>query len=196
MVQRCHWASSDIMIDYHDCEWGVPQHDDQKLFELLMLEGAQAGLSWETILKKRENYREAFDKFDVEKVAAYTDERLAEILQDPGIVRNRLKVRAFQSNAVKFIELQQLFGSFDAYLWDYVEGKPFQHSRGPTDEAPSNTELSDRLSASLKRRGFKFVGSTICYAFLQSAGLVNDHQVSCFRLQELRDFAGASGLNE
>ena len=196
MVQWCHWASSDIMIDYHDCEWGVPQHDDQKLFELLMLEGAQAGLSWETILKKRENYREAFDKFDVEKVAAYTDERLAEILQDPGIVRNRLKVRAFQSNAVKFIELQQLFGSFDAYLWDYVEGKPFQHSRGPTDEAPSNTELSDRLSASLKRRGFKFVGSTICYAFLQSAGLVNDHQVSCFRLQELRDFAGASGLNE
>ena len=196
MVQRCHWASSDIMIDYHDREWGVPQHDDQKLFELLMLEGAQAGLSWETILKKRENYREAFDKFDVEKVAAYTDERLAEILQDPGIVRNRLKVRAFQSNAVKFIELQQLFGSFDAYLWDYVEGKPFQHSRGPTDEAPSNTELSDRLSASLKRRGFKFVGSTICYAFLQSAGLVNDHQVSCFRLQELRDFAGASGLNE
>ena len=196
MVQRCHWASSDIMIDYHDREWGVPQHDDPKLFELLMLEGAQAGLSWETILKKRENYREAFDKFDVEKVAAYTDERLAEILQDPGIVRNRLKVRAFQSNAVKFIELQQLFGSFDAYLWDYVEGKPFQHSRGPTDEAPSNTELSDRLSASLKRRGFKFVGSTICYAFLQSAGLVNDHQVSCFRLQELRDFARASGLNE
>ena len=196
MIERCHWASSDIMIDYHDREWGVPQHDDQKLFELLMLEGAQAGLSWETILKKRENYREAFDKFDVEKVAAYTDERLAEILQDPGIVRNRLKVRAFRSNAVKFLELQEQFGSFDAYLWDYVGGKPLQHSRGPADEAPPKTDLSDKVSVDLKRRGFKFVGSTICYAFLQSAGLVNDHQVSCFRHQEVRDLAGASGLNE
>lgn len=187
MVQRCHWAISDIMVDYHDHEWGVPQHDDQKLFELLMLEGAQAGLSWETILKKREGYREAFDWFDVRKVATYTEERLAEILQDPGIVRNRLKVRAFQTNAVKFIELQELFGSFDAYLWDYVEGKPVQHSRGLDDETPSKTELSDRLSTDLKRRGFKFVGSTICYAFLQSAGLVNDHHVSCFRHRELRD---------
>ena len=191
MVQRCHWATSDIMVDYHDREWGVPQHDDQKLFELLMLEGAQAGLSWETILKKRDGYRAAFDRFDVIKVAAYTEERLAEILQDPGIVRNRLKVRAFQTNAVRFIALQEEFGSFDAYLWDYVEGKPLQHSRGFTDETPSKTALSDGLSADLKRRGFKFVGSTICYAFLQSAGLVNDHHVSCFRHQEVRDLVGA-----
>ena len=190
MVQRCHWASSDIMVDYHDREWGVPQHDDQKLFELLMLEGAQAGLSWETILKKREGYREAFDGFDVKKVAAYTEERLAEILLNPGIVRNRLKVRAFQTNAVKFLELQEEFGSFDAFLWDYVGGKPLQHSRGPNDEAPSKTELSDKVSADLKRRGFKFAGSTICYAFLQSAGLVNDHQVSCFRHHEVRDLVG------
>ena len=196
MVQRCHWASSAIMIDYHDHEWGVPQHDDQKLFELLMLEGAQAGLSWETILKKREGYREAFDRFDVKKVAAYTEERLAEILQDPGIVRNRLKVRAFQSNAVRFLELQEQFSSFDVYLWDYVGGKPLQHSRGPNDETPSKTDLSDKVSVDLKRRGFKFAGSTICYAFLQSAGLVNDHQASCFRHQEVRDLVGASGLNK
>ena len=191
MVQRCHWASSDIMVDYHDHEWGVPQHDDQKLFELLMLEGAQAGLSWETILKKRDGYREAFDGFDVQKVAAYTEERLSEILQDPGIVRNRLKVRAFQTNAVKFLELQEEFGSFDAFLWDYVGGNPLQHSRGPNDETPSKTELSDKVSTDLKRRGFKFVGSTICYAFLQSAGLVNDHHTTCFRHRELRDLAGA-----
>ena len=191
MVQRCHWATSDIMVDYHDREWGVPQHDDQKLFELLMLEGAQAGLSWETILKKREGYREAFDGFDVQKVVAYNEERLAEILQNPAIVRNRLKVRAFQTNAVKFLELQEEFGSFDAFLWDYVGGKPLQHSRGPNDEAPSKTELSDKISADLKRRGFKFAGSTICYAFLQSAGLVNDHQVSCFRHHEVRDLVGA-----
>lgn len=191
MVQRCHWAASDIMVDYHDHEWGVPQHDDQKLFELLMLEGAQAGLSWETILKKRDGYREAFDGFDVNKVAAYTEERLSEILQDPGIVRNRLKVRAFQTNALKFLELQEEFGSFDAFLWDYVGGNPLQHSRGATDEAPSKTALSDMFSADLKRRGFKFVGSTICYAFLQSAGLVNDHHTTCFRHQELRDLAGA-----
>ena len=190
MVQRCHWASSDIMVDYHDHEWGVPQHDDRKLFELLMLEGAQAGLSWETILKKREGYRAAFDRFDVKKVAAYTEERLAEILQNPAIVRNRLKVRAFQTNAVKFIALQEEFGSFDAYLWDYVGGKPLQHSRGPSDDAPSKTALSDRFSADLKRRGFKFVGSTICYAFLQSAGLVNDHHLTCFRHRELRDLVG------
>ena len=190
MVQRCHWASSDIMVDYHDREWGVPQHDDQKLFELLMLEGAQAGLSWETILKKREGYREAFDGFDVKKVAAYTEERLAEILLNPAIVRNRLKVGAFQTNAVKFLDLQEEFGSFDAFLWEYVGGKPLQHSRCPNDEAPSKTELSDKVSAGLKRRGFKFVGSTICYAFLQSAGLVNDHHVSCFRHQEVRDLAG------
>ena len=191
MVQRCHWAASDIMVDYHDHEWGVPQHDDRKLFELLMLEGAQAGLSWETILKKREGYREAFDWFDVKKVATYTEERLAEILQNPGIVRNRLKVRAFQTNAVKFLELQEEFGSFDAFLWDYVDGNPLQHSRGPNDETPSKTELSDRVSTDLKRRGFKFVGSTICYAFLQSAGLVNDHHATCFRHQELRDLVGA-----
>lgn len=185
MATRCDWATTGIMIDYHDREWGVPVHDDQKLFELLMLEGAQAGLSWEIILRKRESYREAFDHFNVEKVAAYGEERLAELLLNPGIVRNRLKVRAFVQNAAMFLYLQKQFGSFDAYLWQFVGGKPLQNSRADMGDVPSKTDLSDTLSADLKRHGFKFVGSTICYAFLQSAGLVNDHLVSCFRRQEI-----------
>ena len=150
-----------------------------------MLEGAQAGLSWETILRKREGYREAFDHFNVEKVAAYGEERMAELLLNPGIVRNRLKVRAFVQNAAMFLELQRQFGSFDAYLWEFVAGKQLQHSRTGMADVPPKTDLSDTLSADLKRHGFKFVGSTICYAFLQSAGLVNDHLVFCFRYQEV-----------
>ena len=178
------------MIQYHDQEWGVPQHDDRALFELLMLEGAQAGLSWETILRKREAYREAFDGFDPRRMAAYGPERIAELLQNPGIVRNRLKVHAFVTNAEAFLTIQQDLGSFDSYLWGFVDGAPVQGARTEMSEIPAKTSLSDTLSADLKRRGFKFVGSTICYAFLQSAGLVNDHLVSCFRRQEVAELAG------
>ena len=169
------------MVEYHDQEWGVPVHDDQTLFELLMLEGAQAGLSWETILRKRESYREAFDHLDAEKIVLYDEGRIQELLQNPGIVRNRLKVRAFVSNAAGFLALQKELESFDSYLWSFVDGTPIRNSWNEVAEVPAKTELSDQLSADLKRRGFKFVGSTICYAFLQSAGLVNDHLVSCFR---------------
>ena len=172
------------MVQYHDQEWGVPVHDDQKLFELLMLEGAQAGLSWETILRKRESYREAFDHFDAEEIALYEEGRIQELLQNPGIVRNRLKVRAFVSNAAAFLALQKELGSFDSYLWSFVDGTPIRNSWNEMAEVPAKTGLSDQLSADLKRRWFKFVGSTICYAFLQSAGLVNDHVVSCFRYAE------------
>ena len=175
------------MIAYHDHEWGVPLHQDRALFELLMLEGAQAGLSWDTILRKRGSYRDAFDLFDAEKVASYGQDRVEELLQNPGIVRNRLKVAAFINNAQAFLAIQQQFGSFDTYLWKFVDGKPVVNSRQDLDDIPAKTDLSDKLSADLKRRGFKFVGSTICYAFLQAAGLVNDHLVSCFRYREVAE---------
>jgi len=190
MPTRCQWASSGLMIDYHDRGWGAPLHDDQKLFELLMLEGAQAGLSWEIVLRKRESYREAFDHFDARKMAGYGQEKIAELLQNPGIVRNRLKVAAFVQNAGAYLDIQNRFGSFDAYLWNFVDGTPVQNSWRDLSEVPAKTDLSERLSADLRRSGFKFVGSTICYAFLQSAGLVNDHITTCFRYQE----AGGPGV--
>lgn len=173
------------MIEYHDSEWGVPLHDNQKLFEFLLLEGAQAGLSWETILNKREGYREALDGFDANVIAAYGEDKIAQLLNNPGIVRNRLKVRAFVSNARAFLDLQKRSGSLDEYLWDFVGGQPVRNAWTGDNQIPAKTELSDMVSADLKRRGFKFVGSTICYAFLQAAGLVNDHLVSCFRYQEV-----------
>jgi len=188
---RCQWPKSDLMIEYHDRDWGVPIHDDPKLFELLTLEGAQAGLSWETVLRKREGYRAAFDHFDVEKVASYGLERIEELLQNPGIIRNRRKIEATVGNAGAFLAIQQEFGAFDGYVWRFVGGKPVDNSRQDLAEVPATTPLSDELSADLKRRGFKFVGSTICYSFLQSAGLVNDHTVYCFRNREI---AGLPGL--
>jgi DNA-3-methyladenine glycosylase I len=173
------------MIEYHDREWGVPLHDNQMLFEFLLLDGAQAGLSWETILRKRDGYREAFDGFDATAIAAYGEDKIAELLNNPGIVRNRLKVRAFVTNAQAYLTLQEQSGGLDAYLWDFVGGKPVRNAWTGDDQIPAKTELSDNISADLKRRGFKFVGSTICYAFLQAAGLVNDHLVTCFRYTEV-----------
>ena len=191
MKTSCIWPGSDpLMTEYHDREWGVAVHDDGALFEMLILDGAQAGLSWQTILKKRENYRRAFDEFDIEKVAAYDAERKEMLLQNPGIVRNRLKVESAVVNARAVLTIQQEFGSFDAYLWGFVDGKPVRNSWTSLADLPAKTDLSDKLSADLRGRGLKFVGSTICYAFLQTAGLVNDHVVDCFRYQEI---AGLSG---
>ena len=173
------------MIPYHDTEWGVPLHDDRALFEFLILEGAQAGLSWETVLKKREAYRRAFDHFDPVRVARYTDRKAAELLQDAGIIRNRLKIAAAVANARAFLAVQKEFGTFDAYVWGWVGGRPIQNARKAMSEIPARTEESDRMSQDLKRRGFKFVGSTICYAFMQAVGMVNDHCVDCFRYRDL-----------
>lgn len=166
---------------YHDHEWGVPQHDDRVLFEFLILEGAQAGLSWSTVLAKRENYRAAFDRFDVKKVAAYSDARLEKMLLNPGIIRNRLKVASARSNAQAFLRVQAEFGSFDAYLWGFVNGKPTSNSFKTMKEVAARTEVSDRLSKDLQKRGFKFVGSTIMYAYMQAVGMVNDHLLTCPR---------------
>jgi DNA-3-methyladenine glycosylase I len=169
------------MQTYHDREWGVPVHDDRRLFELLILEGAQAGLSWSTILNKRENYRRAFDNFDVRKVARYDAARQRRLLRDPGIVRNRLKIRATVDNARAFLAVQKEFGSFDAYIWSFVGGRPLQHRRRSLKQVPARTAISDAVSKDLRRRGFRFVGSTICYAFMQAVGMVNDHTIDCFR---------------
>ncbi len=183
---RCGWAGTDpLYVAYHDQEWGVPVHDDVRLFEFLILEGAQAGLSWSTILRKRENYRRAFDGFDPARVARYTDRKLAALLADPGIVRNRLKVQAAVRNAQGFLAVQREFGSFDAYLWRFVGGRPRQNARQSLKEIPATTPESDALSKDLKKRGFTFVGSTICYAFMQAVGLVNDHTLDCFRHKEV-----------
>ena len=173
------------MIEYHDREWGVPLHDDRRLFEYLLLDGAQAGLSWESIIQRREGYREAYDGFDVKVIAAYGEDKIADLLNNPGIIRNRLKVRSSVANAQAYLDLQEECGSFDTYLWDFVGGKPVRNVWTGDGQVPAKTELSDKVSADLKRRGFKFVGSTIIYAFIQSAGLVNDHLVSCFRYQEV-----------
>ncbi len=182
MEQRCGWLNREqLYIDYHDNEWGVPEHDDRKLFELLILEGAQAGLSWWTILKKRERYRVVFDGFDPHKVAAYDERKIQSLLADEGIVRNRLKVRGAVQNAKAFLRVQQEFGSFDAYIWRFVEGTPKLNAWKSLDEVPASTAESDAISRDLKKRGFTFVGSTICYAFMQAAGLVNDHTANCFR---------------
>jgi DNA-3-methyladenine glycosylase I len=170
---------------YHDTEWGVPLHDDQALFEFLILEGAQAGLSWITILKKRENYRAAFDGFDATRVARYDAGKIASLLQDPGIVRNRLKVAGAVTNAQMFLEVQAEFGSFDRFIWQFVDGKPKQNAWRSIAEVPASTKESDAMSKELKRRGFKFVGSTICYAHMQATGMVNDHTTDCFRYKEL-----------
>jgi DNA-3-methyladenine glycosylase I len=179
---RCHWATSPAMIRYHDEEWGVPIHDDRLLFEFLILEGAQAGLSWETILNKRENYRAAFNNFNAAKIARYDRRKVRQLLTNPGIVRNRLKIAATISNAQALLAVQKEFGSFDRYIWQFVGGKPRKNSWHRTaNHPPATTKESDAMSKDLKRRGFRFVGSTICYAFMQATGMVNDHHPSCFR---------------
>lgn len=182
---RCHWATSELNIPYHDKEWGVPLHDDRALFELLILEGAQAGLSWDTVLKKRARYREVFDGFDVEKVARYDQKKVRELLKDAGIIRNRLKLAATISNAQAFLKVQAEFGSFDKYIWQFVGGKPKQNAWTTHSRLPAKTAESDAMSKDLQTRGFRFVGSTICYAFMQATGMVNDHLVECFRYAEL-----------
>jgi DNA-3-methyladenine glycosylase I len=186
-ITRCGWANSGpSYVQYHDTEWGVPVHDDQTLFEFLVLEGAQAGLSWSTILNKRQNYRLAFDNFDPRKVANYGEAKVAELLANPGIVRNRLKIQASIGNAKAFLTVQDEFGSFDAYVWRFVSGNPIQNAWRSLSEIPAHTTESDALSKDLLGRGFKFVGSTICYAHMQATGMVNDHLVDCFRYQQLR----------
>jgi DNA-3-methyladenine glycosylase I len=182
---RCRWASNDRSIFYHDREWGVPQHDDRVLFEFLLLEGAQAGLSWDTILQKRENYRAAFDGFDPKKIAAYDRRKTQRLVRDEGIVRNRLKIASAIQNAKAFLAVQQEFGSFDRYIWQFVGGKPRVNRRRMGEKVPASTPESDAMSKDLKKRGFNFVGSTICYAFMQATGMVNDHVVECFRYRTL-----------
>lgn len=185
-MKRCDWClKNDLYIEYHDTEWGVPVHDDQLLFEFLLLEGVQAGLSWLTVLRKRENYRLAYDNFDPVKVAAYDDAKMQELLQNEGIIRNRLKVAASVNNAKRFLEVQQEFGSFDQYIWSFVDFKPIVNHFEKLEELPARTELSDKISKDMKKWGFKFVGSTIVYAHMQATGMVNDHLVSCFRHAEL-----------
>jgi DNA-3-methyladenine glycosylase I len=184
-MTRCTWAKTPLDMAYHDTEWGVPVHDDRTLFEFLILEGAQAGLSWNTILKKRPRYREVFDYFDPAKVALYDEVKVAALLADPGIVRNRLKVAAAIINAQQFIKVQTEFGSFDRYLWSFVDGKPIINHWSTHADIPARTEISNRLSKDLQKRGFKFVGSTICYAMMQAVGLVNDHTLACYRHAQL-----------
>ena len=185
-LPRCTWATTEQGIQYHDEEWGVPQHDDRTLFEFLILEGAQAGLSWSTILNKRENYRKAFSGFDPRKVARYDDRKIAALLENPGIVRNGLKVKSAVTNAKAFLQVQKEFGSFDKYMWSFVGGKPIQNVWRTLKEVPPKTAESDAMSKDLRKRGFAFVGSTICYAHMQATGMVNDHLVTCFRHKELR----------
>lgn len=187
MKSRCQWVSDDKLIEkYHDKEWGVPLHNDQKLFEFLILEGAQAGLSWITILRRRENYREAFDDFDPSKVAVYDDKKIDELLNNKGIIRNRLKILSAVSNAKAVLKIKEEFGSFDSYVWQFVGGTPIENEWKTMDEIPSKTKESEKMSKELKKRGFKFVGPTICYAFMQAVGMVNDHVTSCFRYSELK----------
>jgi DNA-3-methyladenine glycosylase I len=185
-VQRCSWPRAPLDVEYHDREWGVPVHDDRVLFEFLTLEGAQAGLSWSIILKKRPNYRKAFADFDPTKVARFTPARAARLLKDPGIVRNRLKVQSTINNAKAFLRVQKEFGSFDEYVWQFVRGKPLVNQRKSLSAIPTRTAESDALSKDLLRRGFRFVGTTICYAFMQAVGMVNDHSTDCFRYKQLR----------
>lgn len=184
-MKRCAWSKADVDIEYHDTEWGVPVHDDRLLFEMLILEGAQAGLSWTTILRKRESYLLAYDNFDIAKVAEYDDAKNQELLANPGIVRNRLKVAAAVKNARAVLEIQKEFGSLDAYLWQFVGGKPIRNRWKSMSEIPAKTPESDAMSKDLKKRGCTFVGSTICYAFMQGVGMVNDHEIGCFRYREL-----------
>jgi DNA-3-methyladenine glycosylase I len=180
-IVRCAWPSNELSILYHDREWGVPQHDDRVLFEFLILEGAQAGLSWDTILKKRENYRAAFDGFDPNKIARYNQRKVQSLLRDEGIIRNRLKIASAIRNAKVFMAIQKEFGSFDRYIWQFVGGKPRVNTWRKGQKLPARTPESDAMSKDLKKRGFNFVGSTICYAFMQATGMVNDHVIECFR---------------
>jgi DNA-3-methyladenine glycosylase I len=187
---RCEWGTSSVLyVEYHDTEWGVPVHDEQKLFEFLILEGAQAGLSWSTILNKRQAYLQAFDNFEPARVASYDDEKVQALLSNAGIVRNRLKIQAAIQNARAFLAVQDEYGSFDSYVWQFVNGKPIQNSWKILQEIPATTNESDAMSKELKKRGFTFVGSTICYAFMQAVGMVNDHVVDCFRWQEVQELA-------
>ena len=181
MIARCDWASSELMIPYHDKEWGTPSHEDRKHFEFLILEGAQAGLSWATILRKRERYRAVFADFHPARVARFTGSRIERILSDPGVVRNRLKITSAVTNAKAFLRVQEEFGSFDRYLWKFVDGKPVRNRWTRSSQAPASTPLSDALSKDLRKRGFSFVGSTIMYSFMQAVGLIDDHIVTCFR---------------
>ena len=188
MQQRCAWAyGSQLETDYHDTEWGVPLHDDRRLFEFLILEGTQAGLSWALILKKRPGYVQAFDAFDANKIVHYDDLKCQELLMNPGIVRNRLKIQAAIQNARSFLQVQSKFGSFDAFIWQFVAGKPIQNAWKTLQEVPAKTRESDAMSKELKKLGFTFVGSTICYAFMQAVGMVNDHMIDCFRWQEVKE---------
>lgn len=190
MTNRCGWSISDpLMIDYHDNEWGVPVHDERKHFEMIVLDGAQAGLSWQTVLKKREAYRKAFDNFDYRKVALYDDKKIKELLNNTGIIRNRLKVSSAIKNAKAFLEVRKEFGTFDKYIWQFVGGSTIHNSWKSLKELPAKTPESDTMSKDMKKRGFNFVGSTICYAYMQAAGMVNDHTTECFRHKELRSIS-------
>jgi DNA-3-methyladenine glycosylase I len=185
-LYRCEWSlGNDLMIAYHDTEWGVPVRDDTKLFEYVVLDGAQAGLSWNTILQRREGYRRAFDDYDIEKIIGYDDAKIASLLEDTGIIRNRLKVNSVVTNARCLIEVKAEFGSFSNYLWSFVSGETIRNAWQSMADVPATTQESDAMSKDMKKRGFKFVGSTICYAFMQSAGMVNDHRVDCFRYNEV-----------
>ena len=185
-IIRCKWCENNpLYIKYHDKEWGIPVYEDKKIFEFLLLETFQAGLSWITILKKRENFRIAFDEFDYEKIANYSDEKLEVLRQDVGIIRNRLKIKAAKTNAIAFIKVQKEFGTFSKYIWEFADGNPIKNTFKTMSELPANTPLSDKISADLKKRGFKFVGSTIVYAHMQAMGIVNDHTTDCFRYNEV-----------
>ncbi|OEY73050.1 DNA-3-methyladenine glycosylase I [Salegentibacter salarius] len=187
-LNRCGWCEGDELYEaYHDNEWGVPVYDDDTIFEFLILETFQAGLSWITVLRKRENFREAFDNFDYKKIANYSEEKIQELLQNPGIIRNKLKVRATVTNAKAFMEVQKEFSSFSKYIWDFVDGDPIQNEVEDYKNAPATTAISDKLSKDLKKKGFKFVGSTVLYAHMQATGMVNDHEISCFRHSEVKD---------
>lgn len=185
-MKRCAWANSNpLETEYHDKEWGVPVHDDRLLFEMLVLEGAQSGLSWATILQKRQGYQRAFDNFEAEKIVKYDARKIDSLLNDTGIVRNKLKINATVENAKRFLDIQQEYGSFDEYIWSFVDGQTIDNQRQAESDVPASTERSEQMSKSLKKKGFKFVGSTTCYAFMQAVGMVNDHVVSCFRYQEI-----------
>lgn len=185
-MHRCEWAKHELEVSYHDTEWGVPLHDDQRLFEFLILEGAQAGLSWLTVLKKRDEYRKAFDQFDPKKVARYTPAKIEKLLGNEGIIRNKLKINSAVRNAKAFLQIQKEFGSFDEYIWNFVGGKPITNQWKTLQDIPAKTPLSDTISKELKKRGFNFVGSTIIYAFMQATGMVNDHTTTCFRYNEIK----------
>lgn len=187
MKKRCYWAGSDpLYLEYHDTEWGVPLYDDHKIFEFLILETFQAGLSWMTILKKRDNFRKALDNFDYKKIVKYSEKKFEELMNNKGIIRNRLKIRATITNAQAFIEIQKEFGSFSKYIWNFVDNKPIQNNYSSVKDVPAKTELSDKISLDMKKRGFKFVGSTIVYSHMQATGMVNDHTSECFRYKEVQ----------